>query len=360
MKRSYLWAGLFAAAMAGWLASGQMASTSEDSAPADKPAAAETEQKPFRVVVDTFTSQPRQRVVTLRGRTESHKTLDVLVRTAGIVEQSPAREGDEVKAGDLLCRLDMSDRAARLAQARATLASAKRDYEAAAKLVGKKYVSQAKVASEKARLDAAMAAIEQIGLDIKWTEVRAPIAGILNARPAEVGRFLKVAEPCAQIAVLDPIVAVGQVAERDVADVRTGQPARIKLVTGEAMDGTIRFIAPQADLATRTFKVEIEAPNPDKRIRAGITAAIDIPLDAIRAHLLPSALVSLDDDGITGAYAVDEDNKVVFHPLNLIALTRDGAWVTGLPDEVTLITVGQHYVLPDQTVETVRQQDAGS
>ena len=112
------------------------------------------------------------------------------------------------------------------------------------------------------------------------------------------------------------------------------------------IEGSIRFIAPQADIATRTFKVEIEAPNADRRIRAGITAAINIPIDAVKAHLLPSALVSLDDTGVTGVYAVGSGNAVEFLPIKLLNLTRDGAWVSGLPDTVVLITVGQHYVLP--------------
>lgn len=354
MKRSYFWAGFFALAMAGWLASGQIAKTSEDGAVSDDAAASARAEKPFLVEVKSFSSELRQKTVTLRGRTEPHKSLDVLVRTNGIVETSAFREGDRVKAGDILCELDLSDRGARLAQAKANQASAKRDYEAALKLEQKQFVSQAKLASELARLNAADAAVEQMELEIGWLKVRAPVDGTLSERPAEEGRYLKVGDPCAMITVLDPIVARGQIAERDIGSVRVGQPARIKLVTGETLEGSIRFIAPQADISTRTFKIEIAAPNPDRKIRAGITSAIDIPIDAIKAHLLPSALVSLDDTGVTGVYAVNTDNTVEFLPVSLLTLTREGAWVTGLPDTVTLITVGQHYVLPGQTVEPVK------
>jgi multidrug efflux system membrane fusion protein len=358
MKRSYIWAGVFALVLGGWLASGQMATTAPESKQPQEKVAVSVEDKPFRVVVKTFKPQLRQAAVTLRGRTEPHKTLDVLVRTAGIVERSPFSEGDEVKAGDVLCELDMRDRTSVLARAQAELASAKRDYEAALGLSKKKFVSEAKLASELARLNAASAAVEQAELDIKWTKVLAPVDGTLNSRPAEEGRFLKTAEQCAELVALDPIVAMGQVAERDVSAVRMGQPARIELVTGEELEGSIRFIAPQADVATRTFRVEVEAPNPDHKIRSGITAAIEIPLTATPAHLLPSSLISLDDSGVTGVYAVDKDDKVVFHPVKLLSLGRDGAWVSGLDGEVRLITVGQHYVLPGQTVEPVDEVKA--
>ena len=358
MKRSYLWAGVFALALGGWLASGQMANTAPDTTAPDASAAVAAEEKPFRVVVKTFKPQLRQAAVTLRGRTEPDKTLNVLVRTAGIVERSPFSEGDEVKAGDVLCELDMGDRAAVLARAQAEQASARRDYEAALGLSKKKFVSEAKLASELARLNAANAAIEQAELDIRWTKVVAPVKGTLNSRPAEEGRFLKVAEQCGEIVVLDPIIAVGQVAERDVSAVKLGQPARIELVTGEELEGTIRFIAPQANVATRTFRVEIEAPNPQHRIRSGITSAIEIPLAAVPAHLLPSSLISLDDNGVTGVYGVGGDDTVVFHPVKLLSLGREGAWVSGLDGEVRLITVGQHYVLPGQVVEPVDEAKA--
>ena len=359
MKRSYVWAGVFALVLGGWLASGEFAKTSQDSIKVTEPEVKARDEKLFRVVTESFDSQMRQRVVTLRGRTEPHKTLEVLVRTAGIVERSKFHEGERVKAGDILCELDMSDRASRLARAQAEQASAKRDFEAAEKLAKRKFVSEAKLASELARLNAANASIEQIELDMKWTNVRAPINGTLSHRPAEEGRYLKVAEICARIVSLEPILAVGQLAEREIGTVKIGQPAQITLVTGQELEGTIRFIAPQGDVATRTFRVEIEAPNPGGKIRSGITSEINIPLTSVRAHLLPAALVSLDDKGVVGVYAVGNENKVEFRKITLLSLSREGAWVTGLDDRITLITVGQHYVLPGQTIEPVTADEAG-
>ena len=74
-----------------------------------------------------------------------------------------------------------------------------------------------------------------------------------------------------------------------------GAPAKFRLIGGEEFDGKIRFISPQADLATRTFRIEIEATNSEQKIRSGLTAEIDIPLPPISSHLLPASLISLDD-----------------------------------------------------------------
>lgn len=359
IKRSYLWAGAFALAMTGWLASGELLPRLQANAGTEKPVenVSDNAAKPFRVQVQKFNATVRREVLSLQGRTESFKTLDVLVRTKGIVERALRTEGDVVKAGDLLCELDISDRKSRLAQTRAEQASALRDFEAAEKLAKSKFVSEAKLATERARLDAARAATEQMELDIKWTQVRAPIAGTVVKRPAEQGKYLKVGDTCAVITVLNPILAIGQVNERLVGAMKVGAPASFKLINGQQINGKIRFIAPQADIATRTFRIEVEAENPENKVRSGLTATIDIPLPPISAHLLPASLISLNDAGVIGVHSVQPDNTVKFLPVELLSQAREGAWVRGLPAEVTIITVGQHYVLDGATVDPVPATD---
>ncbi|MGI9464604.1 MAG: efflux RND transporter periplasmic adaptor subunit [Aestuariivirgaceae bacterium] len=352
IKRSYLWAGVFALGMVGWLASGQLLPRLEAESPPQQTPPAE-KAKTFRVEVQKFKATSRQEVLSLKGRTESFKTLNILVRTKGIVEQSPRAEGEFVKAGELLCELDISDRKARLAQAKAELASATRDFEAATKLAKQKFVSAAKLATEQARLDAARALTEQMELDMKWTKVRAPLDGTIAERPAEQGVYLKVGEPCAMLTVLDPILAIGQVNERLVSSIQLGAPASFTLITGQRLEGSVRFIAPRADIATRTFRIEVEAKNPGRQVLSGITADINIPLPPMPAHLLPSSLISLNDAGVIGVYSVRKDNTVKFVPVQLLSQSRQGTWVDGLPLEISLITVGQHYVLDGQAVEPV-------
>lgn len=358
-KRSYLWAIFFALLLVGWLASGHfLPQLRANVEPAPPPAAVPArETGPFRVEVRVFKATERREVLGVTGRTEASKTLDVLVRVPGIVEASPKVEGDLVKAGELLCRLDLSDRKARLAQAKAELASAERDFNASEKLAQRKFTSEAKLASERARLDAARATVEQMELNLEWTEVRAPISGTIVNRPAEAGSYLGVGDACARITVLDPILAIGDVGERQIGALKVGDEASFELITGERLKGRIRFISPMADVKTRTFKVEITADNPGNAIRAGITAVIKIALPAMRAHLVPASAISLSDAGVIGVHSVKDDNTVKFVPVEILAQSREGAWVTGLPERITLITNGQHYVLDGQPVDPVMAAD---
>ncbi len=138
IKRSYFWAGAITVAIAAWLGSGlvQMpASTPEETATADP-------DRPFRVEVRKLSSRPREAHLVMRGRTEALRRVDARARTAGIVEEVAVDEGRVVKAGDLLCRLDMGSRYAQLTEAKARLTSAELELKVADDLVKQKFASR--------------------------------------------------------------------------------------------------------------------------------------------------------------------------------------------------------------------------
>ena len=99
-----------------------------------------------------------------------------------------------------------------------------------------------------------------------------------------------------------------------------------------------------ADALTRTFRVELTVANPDLALRAGQTAEIAIQADGALAHLLPSSALTLDDEGTLGVRTVNAETRTEFLPVTILRDTREGIWVTGLPDQVDVITLGQEYV----------------
>lgn len=354
MRRSYLWAGLVLAVIAGWLASGYIvpsaAPTPEEEAVEN---AGSADDKLFRV--STLALETRERVteLTLPGQTEGDQRVEIRARTAGIVEEVPREEGERVAAGDVLCQLDIADREAALAQARAQLASAKRDFEAAEKLAANNYTSQSQLASARAAYDAAQAEVDRIQREINYTTVTSPIAGVVEERPADLGSFLQVGQACATVIALDPIVVHAQVSERDVGALEVGMDGRAELVDGGTVKGRVSYIAPRADMATRTFGVELKAANPQGHIRAGVTAELIIPLEPQAGHRIPSSALTLDESGRTGVMTVDASDVAHFVPVKVMAETREGLWVSGLPDRVTIITDGKDFVTDGQRVAPV-------
>ncbi len=360
IPKSYLWSGLFIVLTGAWLASGiapkwLSASSEPDAAPAIE-ATVEKQDALFRVKVNRFTSQSKPAEITVRGRTEANRRVEVRARTAGIVEEIPREEGDRVKDGALLCQLDVGVRMTEMAQEKAALESARIEFEAADKLAQQNFGSQTKRASEKAKLDAARASVERMEWEIGYTAIKAPIGGILEVQAAELGSFLQVGDHCATIVDLDPLLVVVHVGQNDIAAITNGMAVTAHLITGQTVEGKVAFVAPAADQTTRTFRVEVEVANAAFDLREGVTTQLNFMLEPTPAHKLPSSVLTLNDAGQIGVRTTDADDMVRFKPVSILGDGRDGIWVAGLPDEVDIITVGQDYVLDGQKVDPVRAE----
>ena len=357
MRKSYLLAIFVLLALGAWLYSGSIVVGGRGDT---EPAIAEAQDTQAdgavqRVSVQRITAQMREASLLLRGRTQAEDRVDVRAETEGTIEELAVSKGDHVKAGDLLCRLDTRTRSAQLAQAKAQLAQADAEYEGAKKLADKGYAADTRVRTLKAQRDAAMAAVEAAQWDKDRTEILAPISGIVEKLDIRRGSLLRAGDICAGIVDIDPMLAIAQVSERELAGIRKGVTAKVDPVTGGSFAGAVSYVAPAADPSTRTFRVEITMDNASGALRDGVTATINVPLPEQKAHFFRSSVLVLRDDGMVGVRAVDDDNKVVFHAVTLLADEADGVWVAGLPDTVNLIVTGQDYVAEGATVEPVMQ-----
>jgi len=134
---------------------------------------------------------------------------------------------------------------------------------------------------------------------------------------------------------------------------RSSRSARsATLVTGETVEGRVRFVASRADDTTRTFRVEVQLPNPDGKLRVGVSADIHIPVRQLMAEKISPGILVLDDNGVVGVRAV-EHGVVRFLPVDIVSDGPDGMWVSGLPDHVAVIIVGQSFVSDGERVKTV-------
>lgn len=354
MRASYVWAGVMTLAIVGWMATGDVirggqtdTAAPSGTAPAVEPARLE------QVRVETFLARERREKLLARGRTEVADRVHVVAETPGLVDRLLVDKGDAVSAGDVLCSVEPGARDAKLREARARLDQAQQDFEATEKLKERGFATDSQLRADRAALDAARSAFDQMRLDMARLDLTAPSGGIVESVPVEKGSMLAVGTTCATIVSMDPMRVIVQVSERDVGALATGMTGTVRLVTGTETAGPIVFIAPAADSTTRTFRVELEVPNPDRTIREGVTAEVAIELAATKAHLLPSSVLTLNDAGQIGVRTVDGDDRVGFVPVSILSDGKDGTWVAGLPDTVTVITVGQEYVVEGQTVDPV-------
>ena len=255
----------------------------------------------------------------------------------------------------------------RVANSEAALESAKAGVVSAeASLDGIKAqiaAAEAGVESAGAQVDGALAGIRsaEAGVataqrEIARLEIAAPFGGILESDTAELGALLQPGGVCATVIELDRVKLVGFLPETALASVREGAPARARLTTGEEVQGQVTFLSRSSDPQTRTFRVEVEVPNPDLAIRDGQTVEMVIAVPGAEAHLVPQSALTLDDEGRLGL-RVAEDGVARFLPVEVQRDTPDGTWVSGLPSRADIIVVGQEYVSDGVPVEVTYRKD---
>ena len=356
---SYLLAAGLVLALVAWFATGEyVVGGDTSSANAAKPIAAQKsrdEDKPFRVAVRTFRPEYRKAEIVLRGRTQADQRVKVSSEVAGVVAKLGYKRGDVIAKGKLLCQLDEGSKLAKLAETKAAVAQAKADLAASSQLAQRGYGAKLKVNSDQAKLDAAQAMQKEAEVQLERTKIFAPFDGLIEEQPVEEGSYLQPGGNCATLVSVSPLLAIAGLSEQDLARVSPGMEARVKLITGQERKGRIVFISPASDTSTRTFRLEVQIPNTDLALKDGVTADIIIPLEAKPAHRLPPSILALSDDGTIGVRTVDSTKSVRFKPVTILSNSRDGVWVDGLPNSVTVITIGQEYVGEGQKVDAVPQ-----
>ncbi len=356
MRTTYITATVIAVLILGWLFSGQIG----DSEPVRHGTLAEQnasivagrqDQELTRVRAAIINASPQVQYVVLRGKTNNKRTVEVKAETSGRITERPVERGSKVVEGDVLCQISMEDRYAALTEAREGLNQATIEYEGSLKLKERGFQSETAIAQAKAKLASAQARLERSQLEISRTTVRAPFDGVVEDVHQEVGDYVAPGATCVTVVDLDPMLLVGQVAERDVPSLRIDLPVTGVLTDGSTVEGPITFIGQQSDPATRTYPVEIQIANPDYSLRSGLTTEIRIPVREVMAQKISPALFALNDNGDIGVRTVNEKGAVVFHLVEIVAEAPDGVWVAGLPDVATLITVGQELVVPGELVD---------
>jgi multidrug efflux system membrane fusion protein len=292
------------------------------------------------------------------GRTQPGRRVEVKAKTPGPLAATPIREGARVARGDVICRQETDARQAMVEQARAQLAKAEADLSATQALVDRGFRAPTSLPGDRAAVDAARAQLKSAQIERNNVVLRAPFAGIYEQRMAEVGDYLAPGQPCAAIVELDPLKVEAELTETQVGNVELGQDVEVQLATGQSVMGTVSFLESVANPATRTFEMETTLPNPDYALKAGVSATLSLTTGQTEAVLVPSGILTLDDEGVTGVRYVDGSNTVRFAAIRQVDETPGGLWVTGLPERTRIIVEGQDYVSVGAQVDPVAEGSA--
>lgn len=332
-----------------WIGSGHFGSKPD----ANAGPKTQTEQKLFRVAVANAETVERSRKLNLSGRTEADRRTTAVARTNGIITDLKVRRGSEVKEGDVLAILSDEAREANVMQAQARVDQRKREFDARRALIENGNLPKLNAAQLEADLKSAEAALAAAVAERDRGVVTAPMTGFVNEVPIVVGQALQPGAPVAEVLALNPMLAVVEISERRLGSVREGDRAEVKLVTGQTYKGQVRFVSNRASPQTRTYRIDVGLPNPDRKIPDGVTAEVSLWLAAVPATRVPRSVLTFSAEGRLGVRAVNNEDVVIFIPVDLVEDESQFLWVSGIPNGTRLIVQGQDFVKEGQKVEPV-------
>ncbi|WP_026375924.1 efflux RND transporter periplasmic adaptor subunit [Aestuariibacter salexigens] len=328
-----------------WLASG-----SEHNIPSNPRTTSSTAVALAKVQATRMAAQPVSREVTLYGRTEPDRTATLRAEVQGQIQKILVDEGVAVRQGQALFEIDKNDLAKRIESAQALLAQRQIELQGARQLDKQGLQSQSALAAAQANLQMAQAQLTSLQLALENTTVTAPFDGVLEQRFVEVGDLVREGDRIASVVDLDPLVIRAEVTENHVYQVTKGQQAIGRLVSGDMLQGTVRYVSKVSQPGTNTFALEVAVANTDTRYVAGISTELSIPLEQTMAVKITPSVMSLDEQGNLGVKVV-RNEQVHFVPIDIVKSDREGVWLAGLGEQADVITLGHGYVRHGDRVE---------
>ncbi len=315
------------------------------------------EPPPVDVAVLPVTPIPQMvDTVTLPAVVEAFQVVNVAAEVASHVDEILAHEGDTVSTDFIILRLDTELLKAEYDRASAQAKYDKADFDRLAELArGGAATGRDREAAE-VKMEVSQAIADEAKTRLERAIIRAPIGGVLNRLPVEVGEYVNPGTIVAQIIELDKVKVVVEAPEKDVQFLTVGEKAVVSAtVKGEERDfhGVITYISQLADPGTRTSRLEITVTNPDRQLRSGeiVRAQLSrrILHDVIMVPLL--AVIPLEDGK---AVFLVEGGKAQSRRVELGLFKGSDVQITsGLTPGDQLIVKGQRLIGPGQAVRVV-------
>lgn len=306
-----------------------------------------------KVMYQTFHAEPTEKKIDLYGRTAPDKQARLSAEIAGKILLTKIDKGDKVSKGQVIALIDQGDLQSQLDRAKAVLSVKRQEFKAAESLKNRGLQGEIAYTNALAELTDAKSSVKTVEMHLAHTSIVAPFDGVVENLFIEQGDFVGVGDPVATLIDLNKLVIEANVSERHIQSITKGQPATIHFIQGSQTQGTVRYLSQLSSPSTNTFAIEVEVPNPNQQIPAGVSTQVELNLETQMAVKITPAMLALDDQGNLGVKTLVED-RVHFVPIQLVKAEQDGVWLTGLGKEVNIITRGQGFVRDGDKVAAVK------
>ncbi|HXH73238.1 MAG TPA: efflux RND transporter periplasmic adaptor subunit [Mariprofundaceae bacterium] len=298
----------------------------------EAPNDAGTTQAAVEANIQTVKSQEVAQHYYASGNVTSDHRIAVSSRLSGYIRQIAAREGERVKKGEVLVRIDPVDAKQNLAQAKADLADAKTDFDRFKELLAANAVSKQQYDKAELRYKVALSRLAQAENQLSYAEITSPVDGIVVQKLLNTGDLAGPGMPV--LIVEDPaqLLVETSVSEQYIDALHVGDAVDLHIPSAAApLNGKIRQLVDAADPGTHQFLVKVSIDGSDA-VRPGMFAEVGFRTGSRQALLIPQAAV-VHRSGLTGIYLVDAKNIVHYRQIRLgTAAGNDVEVVAGLVD----------------------------
>lgn len=290
---------------------------------------------------------------------ESRQEAKVVTRVTGIIEKLYVDEGDYVTKGQLLAEIDPQRYQLALATAESDLASVRQERKRLAHLQTKALISRDKLDKLRFKEEAALAQRDLAALDLKESQVVAPLSGYIAQRYVRQGHFTQGFEKLLHIVDQAELQGIVYLPERQLGKTAIGQQAKLQLSAypDHEVSAIVSRIAPVIDANSGTFKVILKVDNHAGQFKPGMFAQVALTFDTHQNVLTvpQKAVISLDNQNklfvIRDNKAVGVDVKVGYQQGNRMEISGD------IKEGELIVTTGQHNLKDQATVEVLNAPD---
>jgi membrane fusion protein, multidrug efflux system len=274
---------------------------------------------------------------------EAQDEATVVARTSGVIEQVLAEEGQRVRAGQVLARLETDRLKLEVARARAEADKARENFERNTRIHEKKLISKELYDQSRFALDAARAAHDLAALTLRESEIRAPIGGVISARYIKAGNAIQPNSPAFKITQMDTLHAHIYVPERDIHKLAPAQTATLAVDAwpGKTFRGEILRVNPVVDANTGTVKVTVEIAAGHRELKPGMFGRVEIRYDRREAATLVPKDAVLTEDAAQSVFVI-ADGKAQRRTIKVgYSDSRHYEVLEGLASGDQVVTTGQ-------------------
>lgn len=309
-----------------------------------KPNGPDAKKEPDPVPVEIARASRRAVVASYTGTAplEARAESQVVAKTSGVALAVLVEEGQTVRAGQPLLRLDSARHALQVAQSAAQLRKLEANYARSQQLAKQNLISANDLDQLRYDLENARATNRLANLELSYTTVMAPISGVVASRSIKTGNFVQINTPIMRIVDTSRLEAVLNVPERELATLKAGLPVTLAVdaLPGQTFKGTVDRVSPVVDSGSGTFRV-VASFEGGGVLKPGMFGRIRVDYDQRADALVVPREALLDDESDPAVYVVRE-RKAVRVPVKLGYL--DGEWAevrAGVREGEPVVTAGK-------------------